>query len=1761
MMTLTNSKTLFSATHLRPLALAASIAIISACGGGGGGSYQNDKVPPVAAATAVGLGSSTSTTNKTFSARSNSEVVLTGKDSDSSVAPILEFDWLQTAGPSVTLVERTANSVAFDTPDVVSDATLTFQLTVTDANGRSDTDEVTVDVSAISDANRFLADPRVAENKLTVLAALEGGESTGASEQLFTVEVVTVAHWRNQDGDMDQLAVDTQIIDGVFPANFSPAVGYAPLTEPRNPLLEVELVRLDADDINQNFETSNRQRRLESYEIPSAYLEVQISITSAPAINFELFALNNQNDETLDGNDIEGSTTTAPAEFLAAVPTPLPISDRSRIDIGKIDSPVNTAAASNGAILQTSTGLMSTSLLTTNVLNELGLESHITANAYYNLIDPNGEFTTFSAWAQNAGFKDANNNDIDDPDNAHALYVNNYDLGFGRDMYLRKADNGNVYTYVTNYPTLEAGIEQRGEFAIVAMEYSENPDPDGANAKIVKFFVYSADERSGGFIRVNSLNFDGGGERFVPGVCTVCHQDYPGSRDYSDVSQADLGATFIPWDLDSFLYSKANDAALVEPTLNTNEFSAAQIDQFSRETQESELRKLNLGALATYVDDPERHDASIQLIHGWYGDPDQELPIDELPDNDFDGSYIPAGWVGQEELYREVFSRTCRICHTQVGNKEKNFDSYEEFIGKKDIITNYVFEQGLMPIARLSFDRFWVDYNAGDSSSTLLRNHLEGLGDIIPAAPGLPVPKFLFDRETATIDDTISVNASSSVFSKTYSWTLTTPAGSTSSLNNSSGITSSFSADLPGGSYDVTLTTTNKNGASASFTNTFVIDNRAPVAECLTANTSGMTTAGALSNIPVVSLINGLGDGGVLIDSTVNGSFGTVTIDANAQTLSYQLNDPFNRGVDTIEYQLVDFDGSPSTTANGCVTATDGFASITIDSTIVGTSAPASASASPDAINNTTEIDVSWTAPTGIAPDGYNVYRNANASGVPLNSSLLSGTSFSDNNNGSGLTAGTSYNYSVEAIINGFASQPTTTSAATLSLTPTGLTASNDGMDTIDETQIELSWSVPPAGSATVDSYTIFRDEVAVDTSATNSYSDSGLTPGTAYSYQVNANDGVQDSPLSNAATQSTRPLAPSALILEAGADARTDITLSWTAPAIVNEGDVYMVYRDNVEATMVGSTTFADSGLSASTNYSYFITTISDKDNATLKKESAPSNTANLSTAAAGAGEATDLAAALDTVNDATEIDLSWAAPTAFTAEGYNLYRSVNGAAATLIGTQPTTLDTSYTDINLLNDTQYEYQIAAISGGVEQALTGKTGAATATTLSLLPTALTAGTVTASTIDFSWTSPAANEDANFAIARSIDAGANYTDLGTTSSLNYSDSGLASATSYVYRVTATQGADMAQNTISISTAAANPTALSAAATSTSQITVSWTAPTGNVTGVTYNVYRDGAPTAIATGVAATSYADSGLASATSYSYRVTASFDGQESADATVASIGDNVATTIPEVPGNVVAVNGSATTGRIVINWDNDPDGTDLTWDVYRNNTFQTNVATSTYTDTTGLASGTQYTYRVEAVTDGNSPVASANANGQTLPATPTTVVADASVTANGSDAIRVSSYDVSCTGDTPTYTITTTGTNAPVPVVTTATTADVGSLNSNTSYSFTVSAECNDVSSASSSAASATTELSYANNIAGLAFLANAKGTSATTSCTGSGCHGEPETRLNLTLTPGSTCITNDNSLSDCDPSMTFTITNGEITIINNWRTQGHNR
>lgn len=88
---------------------------------------------------------------------------------------------------------------------------------------------------------------------------------------------------------------------------------------------------------------------------------------------------------------------------------------------------------------------------------------------------------------------------------------------------------------------------------------------------------------------------------------------------------------------------------------------------------------------------------------------------------------------------------------------------------------------------------------------------------------------------------------------------------------------------------------------------------------------------------------------------------------------------------------------------------------------------------------------------------------------------------------------------------------------------PTGLTAV-----TVSTSQINLSWNASTDNVA-VTGYKIFRDGVYFSTSAITSYSDSGLIPNTAYSYNVSAFDAATN----ESARSATSTATTSAFVVE----------------------------------------------------------------------------------------------------------------------------------------------------------------------------------------------------------------------------------------------------------------------------------------------------------------------------------------------------------------------------------------------------------------------------------------------------------------------------------------------------------------------------------------------------------------------------------------------------------------------------------------------------
>jgi fibronectin type III domain protein len=171
------------------------------------------------------------------------------------------------------------------------------------------------------------------------------------------------------------------------------------------------------------------------------------------------------------------------------------------------------------------------------------------------------------------------------------------------------------------------------------------------------------------------------------------------------------------------------------------------------------------------------------------------------------------------------------------------------------------------------------------------------------------------------------------------------------------------------------------------------------------------------------------------------------------------------------------------------------------------------------------------------------------------------------------------------------------------------------------------------------------------------------------------------------------------------------------------------------------------------------------------------------------------------------------------------------------------------------------------------------------------PTNLTAQAVSSSEIDLSWTASSDLLLTGYKIERSTNGGSTWNTIvsntGTTAT-TYSDTGLVHSTTYTYRVSAIDplGTSSPSNTASATTfnvKPSNPTGLTATATSSSQINLSWTAPSDNggsaITGYKIERSTDGGSTwstiVASTGSTLTSYSDTGLQSSTTYTYRVSA----------------------------------------------------------------------------------------------------------------------------------------------------------------------------------------------------------------------------------------------------------------------------------------------
>jgi fibronectin type 3 domain-containing protein len=238
------------------------------------------------------------------------------------------------------------------------------------------------------------------------------------------------------------------------------------------------------------------------------------------------------------------------------------------------------------------------------------------------------------------------------------------------------------------------------------------------------------------------------------------------------------------------------------------------------------------------------------------------------------------------------------------------------------------------------------------------------------------------------------------------------------------------------------------------------------------------------------------------------------------------------------------------------------------------------------------QVTLTWTDTT--APTTFNVYRGTTSGGegaTPIATGVTT-TSFTD----IGLTDGTTYYYAVAAVNNGVASANSSEASATPQVQPpTGLTAVPGNM------KVSLTWTAS-TGAA---SYNVYRGTSpggeganAVATGVTTtSFTDTGLTNGATYYYQVTAVNSGGESTRSGevSAAPVAPPSTPTGLAVTAG---NTQIRLNWIASPGAASYNIYRGTSPGGEgatpiATGLTTTSFIDTGLTDGTTYYYRVTAV----------------------------------------------------------------------------------------------------------------------------------------------------------------------------------------------------------------------------------------------------------------------------------------------------------------------------------------------------------------------------------------------------------------------------------------------------------------------------------------------------------------------------------------------------------------------------------------
>jgi hypothetical protein len=504
---------------------------------------------------------------------------------------------------------------------------------------------------------------------------------------------------------------------------------------------------------------------------------------------------------------------------------------------------------------------------------------------------------------------------------------------------------------------------------------------------------------------------------------------------------------------------------------------------------------------------------------------------------------------------------------------------------------------------------------------------------------------------------------------------------------------------------------------------------------------------------------------------------------------------------------------------------------------------------------------------------------------------------------------------------------------------------------------VNLTWSAPANRDSqrALIAYQVFRNNILINSVTATNYTDSDLANG-QYDYFVKAVYENSISIPSSTVTAIVEVLYP-ALNLQYSVSNRNNVALAWSAP--LQSGGLrnlsgYEIYRNNSYLNTTVDLSYNDLALADGT-YSYQIVAIY-----------------NSGSAAAGNSVVASIEypyppSTVSSVVNGSAVTVSWSIVPG-TNVSYMLYRD-----SVLL---TTTTNLSFTDLNL-NNGSYTYYIISANAS-DSGISDASASTTAVVNVPYPPRNLQASVTGNAVALTWLAPVTGNR----VVQSYKIWRNGSQIGTSNTLNYNDSGLSNG-NYDYYITAVyeSAESIPSNTVVATVEVLYPAGNFTYILNGNNVNLSWTAATsrsGERSFTGYRVYRNGFQIAMVNDLF---YHDLNLANG-NYSYYVIAAYGSGNSTPTNTISFEIEIL-----YPANNLSytVNGS----NVVLNWTASASRAFIGYTIYRDNVQINEVTGVSYTDT-NLANGA-YSYYVVARYQGgqSTPTNTVNVQIETLyPAT-----------------------------------------------------------------------------------------------------------------------------------------------------------------------------